>query len=263
MLSFAVITPTVGSEYLRQNILSLRGQDCAHYIVVDGREHWEKVNKLLMSPGGPGLSQQERFISLDQNVGKGWYGHRVYAASSFLVNEDVLCYLDEDNWVEPNFIQAFREVFQDPKYQWAYTLRNVATPDGIVQCPDNCESLGNWPVVFDSQRHHIDTGCFAIPRSLAVQVGHHWYGQWGADRQFYAAVKAAAPDYGCTMQHTLNYRLGSETSRATLKMFQEGNRLAQQCYMDKEKYPWHTLRRKKELKLIYQTMIPTIPNIHL
>lgn len=250
MKSFAVITPTIGSEHLKQNILSLRNQDCIHYIVVDGKEHWDKVTDIIL---GMQLSEKVKFITLEMNVGKGWYGHRVYAASSFLVNEDILVYLDEDNWAEPNYIEQFRQIFDEPKYQWAYTLRNIATPDGQFVCQDNCESLGHWPVVFDQQRYHIDTGCFAIPRELAVKVGHHWYGQWGADRQFFNAVKSAAPLFGCTTKHTLNYRTGSSTSRATVDMFQQGNAIASRMYGNEENYPWHNLQIRKKLVLEYNT----------
>lgn len=254
MKSFAVITPTIGSDQLRQNILSLRGQDCTHYIVMDGSEHFAKINNVLVRAG---VTQQMKIISLEENVGKGWYGHRVYSAASFLVNEDVLCYLDEDNFAEPNYIEEFQRVFLDPKYQWAYTLRNVVEADGTLMGPDNCESLGHWPVSFSGgTRYHIDTGCFAVPRELAVKVGHNWYGQWGADRQFFAAVKAAAPNFGCTLQHTVNYRLGSETSLATKEMFLHGNKLSEQAYTGERKYPWHEQRspnNSQQNQWVYQT----------
>lgn len=257
MKSFAVITPTIGSEHLRQNIESLRGQDCTHYIVMDGKEHFARINKVVCYAG---IDQRMKIISLEENVGKNWYGHRVYSAASFLVNEDVLCYLDEDNYVEPNFIEEFQRVFYDPKYRWAYTLRNIVDADGKLVGPDNCESLGHWPVSFSGgTRHHIDTGCFAIPRELAVKVGHNWYGQWGADRQFFAAVKSAAPEFGCTMQHTLNYRLGSETSRATTEMFLHGNKLSEQTYTGERKYPWHEQRSpnsNRPTQLVYNTQSP-------
>ena len=91
MTTFAVITPTIGTEHLAQCILSVRDQDCRHYIVVDGKEHSRAINDVLMRVG---LTDQIRIIWLEENIGKGWYGHRAYAAASFLVNEDVLCYLD-------------------------------------------------------------------------------------------------------------------------------------------------------------------------
>ena len=255
MKSFAVITPTIGTEYLRKCIESLADQDCEHYLFVDGIKHLSAVQDILHSGPSPSHARLHTNI-IAKNIGKGWYGHRVYSAASFLVNEDVLCYMDEDNWAEPNYIQEFQEVFNDPKYQWAYTLRRIAAPDGKVIGPDNCESLGHWPVSFSGgTRFHIDTGCFAIPRELAVKVGHNWYGQWGADRQFFAAVKAQAPEFGCTMKHTLNYRLGSETSRATTEMFLHGDKLSQQAYIGERDYPWHEQRspKKSPTQFTYQT----------
>jgi len=234
-MTFAVITPTIGSKDLRRCIESVRGQDCTHYIIMDGQEHFGTINKVMLETG---VTHQEQIISLQQNVGKGWYGHRAFAAASFLVNEDVLCYLDEDNWVEPNYIQAFKDTLSDPQYQWAYTLRKIVNQAGDYICDDNCESLGLWPVTGDPNRFHIDTGCFAVPRELAVKVGHNWYGQWGADRQFFAALKAAYPKFGCTTKHTLNYRLGGATSRAFAEMFVNGNKQSSEIYGGE--YPWHT-----------------------
>lgn len=253
MMTFAVITPTIGTEELAHCIESLRGQDCRHYIVMDGAENFAAINKVMLRVG---VTQQTRVISLEDNIGKGWYGHRVFAAASFLVNEDILCYLDEDNWVEPNYIEEFKKVLSDPENQWAYTLRKIVDESGQYICDDNFESLGLWSVTGDPNRHHIDTGCFAVPRSIALKVGHHWYGQWGADRQFFAALKAAAPKFGCTTQHTLNYRLGGSTSLATRDMFIHGNKLTAEVYG--RDYPWHSQTKKKSTVLVYHTS-PPIP----
>lgn len=233
-MTFAVITPTIGSKDLRRCIESVRGQDCTHYIIMDGQEHFGAINKVMLETG---VTHQQQVISLQQNIGKGWYGHRAFAAASFLVNEEVVCYLDEDNWVEPNYIQAFKDTLSDPRNQWAYTLRKIVNQAGDYICDDNCESLGLWPVTGDPGRFHIDTGCFAVPRAIALKVGHHWYGQWGADRQFFGALKEFAPKFGCTGQHTLNYRLGGSTSRAFADMFINGNQQSSEKYGGH--YPWH------------------------
>lgn len=246
-MAFAVITPTIGTKDLAKCIESVRGQDCNHHIFIDGHEHYPEVREITRRLDHDGL-----FVNfIDQNIGKGWYGHRVFAAASFLVNDDVLCYLDEDNWVEPNYIQKFKDVLSDPSNQWAYTLRKIVDESGEYVCHDNFESLGLWPVTGDPNRYHIDTGCFAIPRDLALKVGHHWYGKWGADRQFFAALKAAAPNFGCTTDHTLNYRLGSSTSMATREMFLHGNKLTTEVYGSD--YPWHTQTKKKSTVLSYHT----------
>jgi hypothetical protein len=214
---------------------------------VDGREHLSEVEAIVDRFGSERL-----FVNvIDRNIGKGWYGHRVYAAASFILNEDVLCYLDEDNFVEPNYIQAFNDVLSDPENQWAYTLRKIVNPLGEFICDDNCESLGHYPVMGEPTRFHIDTGCFAVPRSLAVKVGHTWYGQWGADRQFFGALKEFAPKFGSTRLHTLNYRLGSSTSMLNQDMFLRGNKLTHEVYGSD--YPWHTQSKKKPSVLLYRT----------
>lgn len=145
--------------------------------------------------------------------------------------------LDEDNFVESNYIESFKKVLNT--HQWAYTLRNIVDADGSFICQDNCENLGLWPVIGDpNNRHHIDTGCFAVPRELAVKVGHQWYGQWGADRQFFSALRQVAPTFGCTGEYTLNYRMGSSTNLATKEMFLQGNTIANQIYQGV--FPWST-----------------------
>lgn len=256
MQTFGVVTPTTGSDSLEECILSLRGQDCTHYIVVDGQQYVADVNKILLKVG---MTSQVKMIWLEENVGKfggNFYGHRVYAASPFLVNEDAVCFLDQDNTVQPNYIEEFQTVFRENKYGWAYTLRNIMGSRGEFVCQDNCESLGHWPVQFDKSRFHIDTGCFAIPRNLLVKISHNWMGGWGQDREFFAAMKSAAPDFGCTMKHTMNYRMGSETSRATTEMFLQGNKISWQAYTGERNYPWHEQRNpntKQSMSFLYQT----------
>jgi hypothetical protein len=173
------------------------------------------------------------------------------------VNEDVICFLDEDNWVEPNYIEAFREVLRDTKYQWAHTLRNIVDAQGLFVCRDDCENLGQWPVMAHEDRYHVDTSCFAVPRDLALRVSSSWYGQWGADRQFFAALKAMAPRFGCTTKYTLNYRLGGDTNLTDQQMFLRGNRITAEVY--EGHYPWQFHREPVPLPpstptiLTYQT----------
>lgn len=251
MKTFAVITPTIGGPELEKCVLSLRGQDCKQYLIVDGRANYKAVASIVDNlPADINVSM----IHLEENIGKtggNWYGHRAFAAASFLVNEDVLCFLDPDNWVEPDYIEAFRAVLDDSQYQWAYTLRKVVNHEGAYIAHDDCESLGHWPVMGRENRYHIDTGCFAVPREIALKVGHNWYGQWGADRQFFNALKPFAPKFGCTNKYTMNYRLGGATNMATQEMFIVGNKITSEVY--KGELPWQTVRAPKPLILSYQT----------
>ena len=170
-MKVAVVTPTIGSDYLSQCIYSVDKQtyqDITHYIFIDGCQYEPKARDILVG------SPKTRMIELEENVGKGWYGHRVYAACSFLVNADVICYLDEDNWFEPEHVENMVNALKEG-YDWVYSLRNIHDKEGNFLCEDNCESLGKWPVYFNPQVHHIDTSCFAIRRDIAVRIGHAWY----------------------------------------------------------------------------------------
>ena len=231
-MKVAVVTPTIASEHLAKCIDSVDKQtyeDIVHYIFIDGCQYEPKAREILVG------SSKTRMIELEENVGKGWYGHRVYAACSFLVNADVICYLDEDNFFEPNHIETVVKKLQEGN-DWVYSLRNIHDKEGKFLCEDNCESLGKWPVYFNPEVHHIDTSCFAVRRDVAVRIGHAWYGQWGADRQFFGALKNHFPKYSCTNQYTTNYRLDGNENSVNEEFFIEGNKINSEKYQGN--FPW-------------------------
>ena len=233
-MKVAVVTPTIASEHLAKCIDSVDKQtyeNIVHYIFIDGCQYEPKAREMLVG------SSKTRMIELEENVGKGWYGHRVYAACSFLVNADVICYLDEDNFFEPNHIETVVKKLQEGN-DWVYSLRNIHDKEGKFLCEDNCESLGKWPVYFNSEVHHIDTSCFAVRRDVAVRIGHAWYGQWGADRQFFNALKKHFPKYDCTNQYTTNYRLDGNDNSVNEEFFTEGNKINTEKYQGV--FPWKT-----------------------
>lgn len=231
-MKVAVITPTIGSNHLSKCVDSVDKQsyeDLTHYIFWDGLGNWGKIRNILQG------SSKTRSIQLEENVGKGWYGHRVYAACSFLVNADVICYLDEDNWIEPNHVQKIVEKIQSGN-DWVYSLRKIYDKDGEFICEDNCESLGKWPVYFNPEVNHIDTSCFGVKRDVAVRVGHSWYGQWGADRQFFNTLKQHYPKYACTNDYTTCYRLDGNPNSVTKEFFEQGNEINKQKHNGE--FPW-------------------------
>ncbi len=233
-MKVAVVTPTVGAKHLEQCVQSVQDQtyeNLTHYIFVDGDEYTDKVLEVTKN-----ISDKKiKGVFLEENVGKGWYGHRVYAACSFLVNADVICYLDEDNWISPHHVEDLVKVLEAGN-DWSYSLRKIYDKEGNYICDDNCESLGKWPVFFDDRTFHIDTSSFAIRRDVAVRIGHAWYGQWGADRQFFGAIKQHFPKYDCTGKHSLNYRLDGNPNSVTKEFFQQGNDVNFKKYFGK--WPW-------------------------
>jgi glycosyltransferase involved in cell wall biosynthesis len=231
-MKVAVVTPTIGKSELKDCIDSVEKQtykDVTHYVFVDGIEYEQEIWKLTEN------NNNIKFIRLDENVGKGWYGHRVYAACSFLVNADIIVYLDEDNWIEPCHVEKLVNKISEGN-DWAFSLRKIYDKDGNFLCEDNCESLGKWPVYFDKSVFHIDTSSFAIKRDVAVRIGHAWYGQWGADRQFFSALKHHFPKFDCTNAHTLCYRLDGNPNSVTKEFFDNGNNINNQNYNGE--FPW-------------------------
>ena len=234
-MKVAVVTPTISGEHLGVCLDSVKNQtykDITHYVFIDGKDYYVDVYSKLL------YYDNAKSIILEENVGKGWYGHRVYAACSFLVNADVIVYLDEDNWIDPDHIANLVKMFDSTENQWAYSLRKIIDKEGKFLCEDNCESLGKWSTFFDNNIHHIDTSCFAIRKEVAVRIGHAWYGQWGADRQFYAALREHYPIYDCTGKHTLNYRLDGNPNSVKKEFFEQGNTINMQKYNGK--FPWKT-----------------------
>ncbi len=233
-MKVAVVTPTIGSEHLTQCVESVQNQtyeNLTHYIFLDGEEHFDKIYPQALDK----TKRQIKSIWLQENVGKGWYGHRVYAACSFLVNADVICYLDEDNWLEPNHVEALVAKIKGGA-DWAYSLRNIVDKDGEFLCEDNCESLGKWPIYFNKDQYHIDTSAFMVKRDVAIRVGQTWYGQWGADRQFFGALKQYFPNFACSKEYSLNYRLDGNGNSVNKEFFDKGNAENEKNYPNG--FPW-------------------------
>lgn len=90
----AVVTSTIGRPELALAIESVQNQTypCKHYVFVDGNIFWDKAKSIL-----------EQFpdvipIYLPMNTGKNRIlNGAINAAAAFLVEEDIICYLDDDN----------------------------------------------------------------------------------------------------------------------------------------------------------------------
>ena len=240
-MKVAIVTPTIGSEHLVRCVDSVDKQtysDLTHYVFIDGEQ-----SELSVIDKIEGATKVKKIV-LEENVGKGWYGHRVYSACSFLVNADVICYLDEDNWYEPNHVEKLVNKIKQGN-DWAYSLRKIYDKDGNFLCNDDCESLGKWPVYFNGEVFHIDTSSFAIRRDIAVRIGHAWYGQWGADRQFFSALKNHFPKFDCSNEYTMCYRLDGNPNSVTHEFFEKGNAVSTEKYPTN--FPWKQGLIKEQL----------------
>lgn len=231
-----VIIPTTGAYTLHNAVQSVLKQDykTKALVVVDGAQYDKQAWSILKDYSSD--TSRVEIVFLNSNVGGGgFYGHRIYAAFTHLVNEDYVLYLDQDNWLEPNHVSSLINTIEQEGLQWAYSLRYIADNDGTFLFPDNCESLGMWPE-FTGNYNHVDTSCYCIKREVAVQVASVWHGSWGQDRVFYRVLGQHFPQYKCSGKHTLNYRLGGNEGSVKASFFTEGNTIMQQKYTTG--FPW-------------------------
>ena len=241
MKSAVVIIPTTGADTLAKTIDSVAKQSYTNLtalVVIDGKEHRDKVQKILVR----NLSSLDiQIVCLSDNVGaNGFYGHRVYAGFSHLVNQDFIFFLDQDNWFEPNHVESMIKTIELEDTAWGYSLRNITDKEGNFICTDDCESLGKWEAW--TKCFHIDTNCYCLRNPVAVAIAGAWHGGWGQDRVVFNALKQYFPAYSCSREYTLNYRLDGNSGSVTKEFFLRGNRLMQEIQKDflrdNGKYPW-------------------------
>ena len=238
MKSAVVIVPTTGAETLAQTIQSLSDQSYTNLtalIVVDGKEHRGKVDKILVRQQS---SLEKQVVYLTDNVGaNGFYGHRVYAAFSHLVNQDYVFFLDQDNWFDVNHVSSMINTLEKTDSDWVYSLRSIVDKTGNVICLDDCESLGKWEAW--TKTHHIDTNCYCLKRNIAVSIAGAWHGGWGQDRVVRQTLAQYFPKYECTGDYTLNYRLDGNPGSVSKEFFIEGNSQFSQKYNGV--FPWRLI----------------------
>jgi hypothetical protein len=53
------------------------------------------------------LDYNYKILTLPWNIGANkWNGHRIFAAFGFLINEDYVLFLDDDNWFEEDHVSS-------------------------------------------------------------------------------------------------------------------------------------------------------------
>lgn len=242
--SVAVITPTIGKDTLKQCINSVRNQTFSgkikHHVVLDGRENFGKVVEQIevgTEDKIPTKNYELIRTILAENVGKNnWYGHRVYAAFSFLFNADAVVFLDEDNWFDPDHIESLVSTVNDHNLDWAFSYRKIYDKDGNYLVHDNCESLGVHPAYVGENVFHVDTSSYLIRKDVAVRVGGAWYGQWGADRQYFSVLVQHFQEFLPSQKHSLCYRLDGNENSVNAEFFERGNKVMHDKYGDN--LPW-------------------------
>ena len=235
-MTATVILPTTGAPELKDAIESVLNQtyDTQLYLVVDGEQHKYATDNIRRHPDWF-WNERIKICVLPENVGaNGFYGHRVYAAFTHLVNTDYVLYLDQDCWLEPTHVENCVNTIKQYDLEWTYSLRNIYSSDKEFICRDDCESLGLWAPY--TQYNHIDTNCYCIKTEVATKIASAWHGGWGQDRVFFNAMFQYFKKVKCAGQYTVNYRLGGNEGSVKSDFFLLGNKVTNQRYNGV--FPW-------------------------
>lgn len=238
-MKVAIITPTIGTNYLRKNLQSVSSQtykDVKHIVVADGPEYQDKVNEIVKD------FDDKIVFNLPENTGaNGYNGHRIYASIPYLIDADYFIFLDEDNWVEPNHVQSLVDIAK--KFDWAFSLRKIIDKEDNYICNDDCESLGLWHTCLSENEFFVDVGCYFLPKRIALQTAPMWYRrarhpeeQPEVDRLLIQILRQNKLTYGTTGEYTLNYRVGNRVDSVQSEFFIRGNEFMKKKYG--EKLPW-------------------------
>ena len=233
-MTATVIIPTTGAPELRKALESVLTQtyNTQCYVVCDGEQFEGKVKVITDEFRG---NSNLKVTMLPINVGaNGFYGHRVYAAFTHLINTDYVLYLDQDCWYEPNHVQSCVEKIQKNNLEWTYSLRLITDKQGNYICEDNCESLGKWKTYHGL--NHIDTNNYCIPTKTAIRIASAWHGGWGQDRVWFQTLASYFKNFDCTGDYTVNYRVDGNAGSVNADFFKNGNKVMFERYDGK--FPW-------------------------
>ena len=233
-MSATVIIPTTGSPEVRNAIDSVLNQSHTTqcYVIVDGEENYDKAKNIIND-----YIHDERFrvCYLPINVGaKGFYGHRIYAAFTHLIDTDYVMWLDQDNWLYQSHVAKCIETIQKRNLDWCYSLRQIYNKQGKFVCFDDCESLGKWQTYHGV--HHIDTNSYCVKTEIAIKLASAWHGGWGQDRVFLSAISQHFPKWDCTNEYTTCYRVDGGKGSVNAEFFMNGNEVMNKKYNGV--FPW-------------------------
>ena len=232
----AVVTSTIGRPELALAIKSVQNQTypCKHYVFVDGNIFWDKAKSIL-----------EQFpnvipVYLPMNTGKNnIINGAINAIAAFLVEEDIICYLDDDNQLREDHVESLVTMIEQGA-DFAYSLRAFYDSNHQFICNDDFESLGTWNTKSDifvdvkiediqQQIHfnfnginaHIDTNCYAVPREIAQKVAHSWYIPLVGDQTFFSAINALGLKGKTSGKYTVKYMVDFNKMIAIRRAFPE------------------------------------------
>jgi hypothetical protein len=236
-MSVTVIIPTTGAPELKDAVQSVLEQtyETKCYVVSDGMKYHSKTR--IITDDFLSRKNLERCY-LPINVGaNGFYGHRIYAAFTHLIDTEYVLYLDQDCWFEKDHVETCINTIKEKKLDWVYSLRKICDKDGNYITNDNCESLGKWKTYHGV--NHIDTNCYCLKTEIVIKLAQVWHGGWGQDRVWFSALSQYFPNFDCTGKYTVNYKVDGNAGSVNAEFFLNGNKIMNDKYNGV--FPWQKI----------------------
>lgn len=240
-MNVTVITSTIGRPELKQCIESVRAQSISvrHMVLVNGAKFHDDAKVVLES-----FPEVESHYLTDNtgDYGAGPCMADCYAAGPFLTRSDWVCFLDDDNWFDPDHIESLLWLVEKYGLEWAYSLRRWVAMDGTPIGDDDWQSLGYWPNPLveqlpEDQVRLVDTSCFFVKRRLAQRMSLAWTAApFYTDRGFLMALMKSGSRYGCTGLSSVNYRTGSGAAEISMADYTACAERAKGLFPDG--FPW-------------------------
>jgi hypothetical protein len=238
-----VVTPTVGTRHLRRAIEGVQAQTyplVRHLVVIDGAEHQARVEDAL--PSNP--SRPLDTVVLPSTIGgRGFNGHRVYASTPYLVDSQFVAFLDEDNWLDADHIEAVMGRITSTGVAWGFSLRRIVDEEGRFLMDDDCESLGPVPSWLNDSVHLVDANCYVLRRDVALETSPVWYrrlpDETSPDIELCRRLLAERPRFAATGRPTVNYRLRGPRAGLRADFFRRGN--AEMLRRHGGRLPWQEM----------------------
>jgi hypothetical protein len=241
-----VVTAATGHKNLAKGLFSVQRQTyphVEHVVVIDGLPREAEVNRHINELTI--RTKPVRVVPLPHVTGaQAWNGHRMYAAMSFLVNTEFICFLDEDNWYEPDHVESLLGSIVERNAVWGFALRNLYDVNGQFIGPDLCDNLGCLHPVFDNPNdYQVDTSCYMLRRDVAAGFAPIWYRPTNQpsvlnepDHLLCRTLLQQQLPVASNLRHTVNYTVGSRPQSAQAQWFLHGN--AQMRARYPQGFPW-------------------------
>ncbi|MDO4224137.1 MAG: glycosyltransferase, partial [Acinetobacter sp.] len=183
---------SIGRESLLRTIKSVQQQTypCTHYIFVDGPQYHQQVLEMVKDYPNVKVS----YLGMNTGAG-GMCNSIINAVAPFLVTEDIICFIDDDNWMSADHVHYLVDAISRHNADYAYNLRYYVDETEQILCPDNVDSTGFWHHdqlhykirldLFGGDQeidlhsrfrpgHLIDTNSYGIKREVALKLALTW-----------------------------------------------------------------------------------------